>query len=470
MNGKPLPTRPDGLRSTAPAAEIALLGNLPDELHDMRRVQAYGQEEDLKEALGKMIGRVEELSSMLSQAHRTQTELETSLKLTRSNLQLALANNEMLEDALKRESATGSKDVGWRRRSDRPESRQGIRKEQDSTERPPSRQSGGDASSSSVLSTPTSEASASSPPPVKPTSPPPPVVHDSRFFRFRFGSSSASTSPNLNAHAGPASRPQSPTLRKHADVIRDRDASHLTSASLPSLVANTNKREEELVAELESERAKYTKVVTEKSTLEQELEGLSQALFEEANKMVAHERIKCAEIEAELRQIRQEKDALRGAMRIIEQENSRLKSPALTQSPQAPDSYSGAANEFANDITPHDTRPPSRAGARSSSSGLRTQSPTPSMSPSEGSMSMSSSVQGCRSKSSESERGWASPEPELEGSAEHVLELEEQETKTGFEQTEKERKSGAEAVTEARFSVPVSPLPDMPVEESPWAQ
>ena len=35
------------------------------------------------------------------------------------------------------------------------------------------------------------------------------------------------------------------------------------------------------MVELQAEREKYAKVVKEKSSLEQELEGLSQALFEE---------------------------------------------------------------------------------------------------------------------------------------------------------------------------------------------
>lgn len=55
--------------------------------------------------------------------------------------------------------------------------------------------------------------------------------------------------------------------------------------SLPSLVARTDKREEELLAELEAEKEKYAKVVKEKASLEQELEGLSQALFEEVTSM-----------------------------------------------------------------------------------------------------------------------------------------------------------------------------------------
>ena len=41
--------------------------------------------------------------------------------------------------------------------------------------------------------------------------------------------------------------------------------------------------------------------------------------------MVAIERIKCAEIEEELRVAREEREALKGAMRVIELENGRLK-------------------------------------------------------------------------------------------------------------------------------------------------
>ena len=58
------PQRADSLQLGGMDQQEALLAGLPDELHDMRRVQAYGQEEDLKEALGKMIMRVEQLVSL----------------------------------------------------------------------------------------------------------------------------------------------------------------------------------------------------------------------------------------------------------------------------------------------------------------------------------------------------------------------------------------------------------------------
>lgn len=58
-------------------------------------------------------------SSLLSEAYKTQADLEVQLNVAKSNLQLVIANNEMLEDALKRDTSGQSKDVGWRRTSGR---------------------------------------------------------------------------------------------------------------------------------------------------------------------------------------------------------------------------------------------------------------------------------------------------------------------------------------------------------------
>ncbi|KIJ35843.1 hypothetical protein M422DRAFT_261794 [Sphaerobolus stellatus SS14] len=65
-----------------------------------------------------MTGRVEELGGLLIQVYKNQTDLETTLTLTRSNHQVALANNKTLEDVLKR-IGENSKDVDWRRWSER---------------------------------------------------------------------------------------------------------------------------------------------------------------------------------------------------------------------------------------------------------------------------------------------------------------------------------------------------------------
>ena len=55
----------------------------------------------------------------------------------------------------------------------------------------------------------------------------------------------------------------------------------LNSPSMPSLSSLRSKEVEELTAELEKERATRKTIAEEKAALENELESLSQALFEE---------------------------------------------------------------------------------------------------------------------------------------------------------------------------------------------
>jgi hypothetical protein len=108
---------------------------------------------------------------------------------------------------------------------------------------------------------------------------------DSRFFRFRFTSSGRSTPTHPTSPPPRTSRVQ----RTPHSV-----GGHLTSASLPSLVASpspppvqpappsvANNDLEELREQLLAEKCKSEKITREKSELESELETLSQALFEE---------------------------------------------------------------------------------------------------------------------------------------------------------------------------------------------
>lgn len=188
---------------------------------------------------------------MLKEAYKVQTDIQTELTLAKSNLQLALANNEMLEDALKREGHGHSKDVGWRRWSAK-EQREREMMAGDS------RRQSTDSLVSAAEFVPMSPAS----PNVSATEP--------RFFRFRFGNTTPNTlsprigSPNLNASA---------------------HVSHLASASLPSLVAprDKDKELEDLAALLEQEKKKHRLALKDKEALEAELESLSQALFEEVH-------------------------------------------------------------------------------------------------------------------------------------------------------------------------------------------
>ncbi|KAH7923165.1 hypothetical protein BV22DRAFT_606119 [Leucogyrophana mollusca] len=294
--------RSAGLEPKSPTTAVFIA--VDDELRDARRVHSQGQEEDLRLALDRVIKRVEELSTLLKTAYKSQTELETSLNLAKSNLQLVISNNEMLEEALKREGPGSAKDVGWRRWS----AREVQHMERTSEEDRPKSLDYGALNEQGVPSQPSTAAVVNgTKPPCPPSSPSPPApvpltASEGRFFKFRFNSGS-----------------KSPAIPLHA--------SHLTSPSLPTLVSSVREKElEELQEQLERERKARKTAADEKIALEAELESLSQALFEEANKMVATERIKRAETEEELQEVRLEKDALREALRLIETENGRLRS------------------------------------------------------------------------------------------------------------------------------------------------
>ncbi|KAF8840721.1 hypothetical protein BDN67DRAFT_1069087 [Paxillus ammoniavirescens] len=303
--------RPSQLQSpglTSPNSPTpAMFTDLDDELRDARRVHSQGQEEDLRYALDRVIKRVEDLSSLLKTAYKTQTELETQLNLTKSNLQLVISNNEMLEEALKRETPCSARDVGWRRWSAREVQNQNADKTAEdrakSLDYGPLNESGAPAvpSSAAVVLVNGSNPPAwtlASPAPQPPT---PITGQESRFFKFRFTSGS-----------------KSPAVPH---------PSHLTSPSLPSLISHSREKEfEDLQEQLERERQAHKAATAAKATLEAELESLSQALFEEANKMVATERMKRAETEEELKEVCMEKDALREALRLIEGENGQLRS------------------------------------------------------------------------------------------------------------------------------------------------
>jgi hypothetical protein len=241
--------------------------SVQDELRDIKRVHTQGQEEDLKMALGRAITRIEELVScrpcyilhradellyqlsMLMEQYTVQTEIQTELTLSKSNLQLALANNEMLEEALKRDTSGRGKDLGWRRQQqfshDMDRSSTSSEVDRQSIDPPTSSDNGG-------------------------------VNQDSRFFRFRFGGSgSGRNTPQVSQAAQNGILPN-----------------HLVSASLPVLVPSREKEMEDLTSELERERKAHNDTVHEKKKLEEELESLSQALFEEVSSPCLNQRIR----------------------------------------------------------------------------------------------------------------------------------------------------------------------------------
>ncbi|KAG1869756.1 hypothetical protein C8R48DRAFT_699609 [Suillus tomentosus] len=340
-------SRHSSIQEPHPSPTSAIFAGIDDELRDAWRVHSHGQEEDLRYALDRVIKRVEELSSLLKIAYKTQAELETSLSVAKSNLQLMMSNNEMLEEALKRETPCSAKDVGWRRWSAREaQNMQRVSEEhRRSLDYGPLNESG---TPSHPESAPSVVVNGTEP---SPTTPSPATSstasqnnQEGRFFRFRFNS--GSKPPVVNS------------IQQHS--------SHLTSPSLPTLVASTREKELlELQEQLERERLAHTLANAQKAAIEAELESLSQALFEEANKMVATERIKRAETEEELQEVRLEKDALKEALRLIEGENGRLRGVQSSagevpdKTPQLPSSHSRSSSRDAIKSPPTSPSPSS---------------------------------------------------------------------------------------------------------------
>ena len=141
-------------------------------------------------------------STLLSDAYKSQAELEVQLNIAESNLQLVISNNEMLEDARKWESSTQSCDVGWHQTSGRDNNRSVLERSQS-------------MDYAYTVETP---------------SPPVSANTDNRFFKFQFSSSTAPPS-----HPSSSAQPGTPS-------------SALSSPSMPSLPLHVNKNLEELTA------------------------------------------------------------------------------------------------------------------------------------------------------------------------------------------------------------------------------
>ncbi|KAJ7731333.1 hypothetical protein DFH07DRAFT_755699, partial [Mycena maculata] len=267
-----VPRRIDSLNATqqkTPSHQIFL--TIEQELHDARRVSSHGQEEDLRSALNMVINRVTELSTLLSEAYKSKAELEVQLNVAKSNLQLVIANNEMLEEALK---SGGGRDLGWRRASG-PGATAPTRP--DTGERPVSL----DAAPLPGSGTSTTNGS-----PTEGSS-------NSRFFKTLFngrpGTPTQAQQPHLNS-------PSMPSL--HGNPEDEALGSALQKARQDAERERKQAERERKLAE--KAKAEAAAALRDKAALEAEIESLSQALFEEANRMVASERKRRAEAESEL--------------------------------------------------------------------------------------------------------------------------------------------------------------------------
>ncbi|KAJ7190740.1 hypothetical protein GGX14DRAFT_579541 [Mycena pura] len=235
---------------------ILIVLTIEQELHDARRVGTAGGDARTQSALNMVINWVTEL------AYKSKAELEVQLNVAKANLHLVIANNEMLEEALKSEPSPSTRIPGP-----------------------------GGANES-----PTEDSS----------------NNNSRFFKTFFNNNGTRPGTQLQTH--------------------------FTSPSIPSLHAHAHENDA-----LQALRARHDKIA-----LEAELKSLSQALFEEANKMVASERAEAErelekprplaeelkkmktelrEDREELREAREDREELREARVGKEGENAELRSP-----------------------------------------------------------------------------------------------------------------------------------------------
>ncbi|KAJ3755846.1 hypothetical protein EV360DRAFT_85516 [Lentinula raphanica] len=218
---------------------------ISDQLLDLRRILANGQEDDLRFGLEKGMDRVEELVRLLEDSYRAfdgarlecsrvREELESvqvELDVTRSNLKMIEKNNEMLESAvrsLSNKHGTNPRDVGsvsWGRSTPTltsiPASSSNVSLADTPSSPPIPSSTPAAISNSTSIPTPISTPSSTPAPPAQEPS--------SRFFhKFRFNSSSSSVSSasNTNSNVNSNSRPQTPIVGNDSPTIRHRSESH----------------------------------------------------------------------------------------------------------------------------------------------------------------------------------------------------------------------------------------------------
>lgn len=178
----------------------------------------------------------------------------TDLEVAKSNLALIQANNEMLEDALK-SAGPAATDVGWGRAG-----KNGHVGSRDSLQ----------LGRFSLDSSPSPGAQ--------------PATADSRFFRFsRFGKDKESR-PSTPVQPLPSA--PLPRRSGSSDRSSSRGSSSSHAEHVKELEELRAKHKDDLVVlqtQLDAERRKTKEALEEKKLLEGEIEGLSEALFEEAS-------------------------------------------------------------------------------------------------------------------------------------------------------------------------------------------
>lgn len=143
-----------------------------------------------------------------------------------------------------------------------------------------------------------------------------PVQNENRSTRSVSGDSiSRVPSPisSANTAAPPASSPLSGSSLQSPPTVRPQPLPPALTAELAKLrTAYTTSQ-----TRMEAMNKELTELKKGKLEMEAELESLSQALFEEANKMVSEERKRRVEVEESLKEVKEEREALRETIKVL---------------------------------------------------------------------------------------------------------------------------------------------------------
>ncbi|WVQ70992.1 hypothetical protein IAR50_000517 [Cryptococcus sp. DSM 104548] len=321
--------------------------------------------EDLKVVLAEVLAKVGQMSQSQNALLTSHSSLLTSLKIARSNLAMAEANTEMLEAQLARgptpvvpiNQRTVSSPVASTRPS-RPASAVGDKQgpsnlkltAEDLINASKSAPTNGEKSSwfsgrkklAGNLHLPSAVSIVDSF-----SSPTAEFASNGRQSGEYFGGNAVPYGAAM-----PTERPMASRTQSHSGVSQSLGGtSTITRPAQASDIIQLRQAYSAAIAQISALTTEVADLKSGKKEMEEELESLSQELFEEANKMVADERKKRAEAEENLKEVREEKDALKETVKVL---GGRVDSPAPDVQEQAQaEPASGSADVEPRDLDKH---------------------------------------------------------------------------------------------------------------------
>ncbi|CED82070.1 GDPGTP exchange factor Sec2p [Phaffia rhodozyma] len=350
-----------------------LLSSLQDNTVSPPTSHTYNKQE-ISHALGALVEHVDGLTARLHASLAKQLDTDHQLKVARSNLFLVESNMEMMEEAMRRGGEFGHAIVAQTNRRSAPPKSHSLNNSSASARSSPVPSAAADRWSTE-LSSPNSMAFPSeartTPTTTTANAPSSGGWFNRQSKRLGFSPAASSTAlnqtdnrpdgyapapaeeqtPRTEGSSGDSGSPSRLAARPpHAGSSRSFNsstpnlglgfgnlplspgASTVSLSAAGDSQAGTTSQMDALRQTLTAERTQLVSLRTElaelkssKAALEEELENLSQALFEEANKMVADERNSRLAMEDEVRDEKEQKVMLKEALRLVEEDCERLR-------------------------------------------------------------------------------------------------------------------------------------------------